>query len=69
MGNGIISAAVIVALIGATKTEKGLSVTCVLDEKAYEKGLKVTDDEFDKINIIPAECLGVWNYTIVPKTV
>jgi len=38
-------------LIGATKTEKGLSIRCVLDELSYEKGIEVTDEEFDSINI------------------
>jgi hypothetical protein len=26
-------------LIGATKTEKGLSIICVLDEATYDRGL------------------------------
>jgi len=66
-GVPLISAAVIVALIGATTTEKGLAVTCVLDEAIYEKGLKVTDAEFDAIKIKPADFHGEWNYTIIPK--
>jgi len=66
-GIPLISSAVIVSLIGATKTEKGLSVTCVLDEAIYEKGLKVTDDEFDSINISPADFHGEWNYSIIPN--
>jgi transposase len=66
-GIPLISTAVIVSLIGATTTEKGLSVTCVLDETTYEKGLKVTDEEFFAITIIPADFHGEWNYTIVPN--
>ena len=65
-GIPLISSAVIVSLIGSTKTEKGLSVTCVLDETAYEKGLKVPDDEFDSISISPADFHGEWNYVINP---
>ena len=65
-GMPLISSAVIVSLIGATKNEKGLSVTCVLDEATYEPGLKVTDDEFDAINIFPANFHGEWNYSIIP---
>jgi len=65
-GIPLVSAAVIVSLIGATKTNKGLSVTCVLDEAVYEKGIKVSDDEFDSINISTATFHGEWNYTISP---
>ena len=45
-GISLISAAIIVNLIGATKTHNGLSVTCVLDEGTYETGIKVSDEDF-----------------------
>jgi hypothetical protein len=51
-------------LIGATKTAKGLSVRCVLDEATYEKGIVVTDEEFESINISRDDFHGEWNYTI-----
>ena len=63
-GIPLISASVIVNLIGATKTEKGLSIRCVLDEAHYEKGIKVSDAEFSTINIIAHDFHGEWNYTI-----
>jgi hypothetical protein len=63
-GIPLISAAIIVNLIGATKTTKGLSIRCVLDEQTYEKGMKVTDEEFDSINIKKDDFHGEWNYTI-----
>ena len=66
-GIPLISAAVIVALIGATKTEKGLSVTCILDQDCYEKGKRVPDEIFDKINIAHDDFHGEWNYTIIPN--
>jgi hypothetical protein len=66
-GIPLTSRAVVVALIGSTRTETGLSVRCVLDEKEYETGLKVTDDDFGKINISPATFHGEWNYTISPN--
>ena len=66
-GIPLISIAVIIALIGATRTTKGLAVTCVLDEAEYEKGIKVTDDELESVNVIPAEFHGEWNYTIFPN--
>jgi hypothetical protein len=36
--------------ISATKTNKGLAVTYVLDTGTYETGKKVSDEEFTKIN-------------------
>jgi len=53
-----------VTLIGATKTKKGLSIRCVLDEETYEKGIQVTPEEFDSINIKNDDFHGEWNYTI-----
>jgi hypothetical protein len=66
-GIPLISIVVILALIGATKTAKGLAVTCVLDEAEYDKGLKVTDSELESVNIVTAEFHGEWNYTILPN--
>jgi hypothetical protein len=66
-GIPLVSAAVIVNLIGNTKTEKGLSVRCVLDEDTYEKGLEVSDEQFQSINILKNDFHGEWNYTIRPN--
>jgi len=66
-GIPLVSAAVVVALIGATKTEKGLAVRCVLDEAEYEKGLEVSAEEFDSISIVKDDFHGEWNYVIHPN--
>jgi hypothetical protein len=58
---------VIVSLIGATTTQTGLKVTAKLDEKIYKKGLKVTDDQKEKLNIIRNGFHGEWNYIISPN--
>ncbi|MDR3287882.1 MAG: ISAzo13 family transposase [Peptococcaceae bacterium] len=63
------SASVIVNLIGATKTDKGLSIRCVLDDKTYETGISVSDEEFDKINILKDAFHPEWNYTVCRKRV
>jgi hypothetical protein len=65
-GKPLISLAVIVNLIGATTTEAGLTVKCVVDQKEYEKGIEVTDEELAKVNMIKDDFHGEWNYTIVP---
>jgi hypothetical protein len=66
-GKPLISLAVIVSLIGATTTEKGLTVECTVDRNIYEKGIKVSDEELAAVNIKPDSFHGEWNYTIVPS--
>jgi hypothetical protein len=56
--------ALVVSLIGATTTVTGLTVTCVIDESKYETGIKITDEEFGKLNIINADFHGEWNYSV-----
>jgi len=46
--------AIILSLIGATTTQTGLAVISVLDENTYEKGLKVSEEEFSAINYKPS---------------
>jgi hypothetical protein len=67
-GKRLLTHEVIVQLISATKTRKGLSVQCRLDRNAYEKGIKVSDAEMARLNIKPAEIQGEWNYTFTPRT-
>ena len=54
----------IVQLIGATKTKKGLTVKCQLDENQYKKGIVVSDEHFKQINLLKDDFHGEWNYTI-----
>lgn len=58
------SLGVVVNLIGATTTEKGLVVKANLDDNEYKTGQKVTEEEKTKINISRSEFHGEWNYTI-----
>jgi len=67
-GKPLISMAVIVELIGSTKTEKGLKVECVVDTNTYPRGIKVSDEEFECINREQHEFHGEWNYTISPQS-
>ena len=66
-GQLLIDIETVISLISNTTTEKGLTITCQLDEKAYETGHKITDDELAQISIFPCETLGKWNYIIKPK--
>ncbi|HVP53520.1 MAG TPA: ISAzo13 family transposase, partial [Candidatus Eisenbacteria bacterium] len=62
----LVSYRVIVDLIGATTTKTGLTVHCELDDTTYPKGIIVTDEEMEAINISRADFHGEWNYTIRP---
>jgi hypothetical protein len=66
-GKPLVSHQVIVQLLGSTTTETGLAVCCELDANLYPKGIKVSDEEMQAINIIRDEFHGEWNYTISPN--
>ena len=52
-GKPLISHEVVVNLIGNTTNQKGLRIQAVLDTATYPTGLKVTDEDFSKINLQP----------------
>jgi len=58
---------VIISLIGATTTTTGLVVKAVLDEKQYQTGIKITDEQIKKWNIEKNEFHENWNYIIKPN--
>jgi hypothetical protein len=57
----------IVRLISATKTAKGLTVTCRLDRRKYPLGRKVTRAEMESLHIVRNAFHGEWNYIIRPR--
>lgn len=57
----------IIRLISATKTAKGLTVTCRLDRRQYPVGREITKEEMKAIRIIPKAFHGEWNYIIRPR--
>ena len=66
-GKPLVSHQVIVQLIGATTTDTGLKVYCELDGNLYLKGVEVSDEEMQAINITRDTFHGEWNYTIEPN--
>ena len=66
-GKPLVSHEVIVNLIAATTTQEGLRVECRLDTNSYPKGIKVTKEEIDRINMKRDSFHGEWNYTIYPN--
>jgi hypothetical protein len=65
-GKPLVSYAVILSLIAATRTAPGLTVESVLDPAPYPVGRKVTDAEMATIQIQRDAFHGEWNYTISP---
>jgi len=66
-GTPLTSRAAVVELIASTTTKAGLKVRCELDMRAYEKGIKVSDDEMATLNIKGDTFHPEWNYTIAPR--
>ena len=54
-------------LIATTTTTTGLTVRCELDTKLYEKGIKVSVEEFNSLNIHRNAFHPERNYTISPR--
>lgn len=63
-GKPLISHEVIVDLIGSTTTKNGLSISAELDTNDYQKGIHISDEELQAVNLKKAEFHGEWNYTI-----
>ena len=65
-GKPLISHAVIVKLIAATRTKAGLKVRARLDTNSYRGGIKVSRAELENVRLRPDSFHGDWNYTILP---
>jgi hypothetical protein len=63
------SLAVVLELISHTTTKSGLTVTAMPDTNKYPTGIKITDEEFNQLNIQREEIHGDWNYTIAPQSI
>ena len=58
----------IVSLIAATTTTTGLKVHAELNTESYQAGIKVSDEELERINIHRDKFQGDWNYEIRPHS-
>jgi hypothetical protein len=65
-GRPLISHDVMVNLIAKTTTPQGLTMKAARDTGRYPVGIKVTDQEFEKVKLQPSKFHGEWNYTIRP---
>jgi hypothetical protein len=66
-GKPLISYETIINLIGSTKTKKGLRVEACLDERDYEKGKKILDEDMAQLKIISHKLYPHWNYSVEPR--
>jgi hypothetical protein len=67
-GRPLTSYEVIVNLIANTTTKTGLTVRAALDQRQYDTGIEVSDDELEHLRITRAKFHGEWNYTIQPRS-
>jgi len=66
-GQPLTSLEVIVSLIAATTTRKGLKVQSEPDRGSYPAGIKVRDTDMAQINLRRDKFHGDWNYEITPQ--
>jgi hypothetical protein len=57
----------VISLIASTTTAAGLTVECISDTQEYKKGIVVSDDELQLVNLKPQDFHGEWNYVISPN--
>jgi len=63
-GKPLINYEVIINLIEGTKTRKGLKIKAKMDKNIYELKQKVSNKEFEKINLEEHKINSKWNYTL-----
>ncbi len=66
-GRPLDSVATIVNLISNTTTKSGLHIEAEVDTHVYEKGIEVSDEEMDSLNIKKDKFHGEWNYKILSQ--
>jgi hypothetical protein len=66
-GKPLASYETIIKLIGSTRTKKGLKVEARLDERDYEKGKKISDEDMARLKIINHKLCPNLNYSIEPR--
>jgi transposase len=67
-GKPLSSYETIIKLIGSTKTKKGLRIDARLDERDYEMGIKIPDEDMVRLNISLHKLYPKWNYSLEPRT-
>lgn len=63
-GKPLVDIETVVKLISSTTTKSGLKVECRIDERCYKTGIKVSDEEIERVKLTSLGAYGQWNYTI-----
>ena len=66
-GKPLVSFEVMVSLIAATRTKTGLKVLSGLNTRTYAKGVKVSDQKIERLNLTRDPFHGEWNYELHPR--
>jgi hypothetical protein len=66
-GQPLVSHEVVVQLIGATTTEKGLRIQAEIDPRSYPLKKKISAQQLAEIQITRHDFHGEWNYSIQPR--
>jgi transposase len=67
-GKPLVNYETVIKLIGSTKTKKGFRVEARLDERDYETGKKISDEDMARLKINLNKLYPKWNYSIEPRT-
>ena len=68
-GKPLESLEVIISLIAATTTNTGLKIYAQLDDREYEKGVEISDEQLAAVNITRDSFHGEWNYLVTPSLI
>lgn len=63
----LVSFETIIELLNHTTTQQGLRVTAVLDQNRYWPGIKITDQDLQRVNLQGEDFHPEWNYVISPN--
>jgi hypothetical protein len=66
-GKPLRSLELVLGYIRGTTTSTGLTVQAFLDEGVYKKGLQVSREDMNRLNVKHHEVCPWWNYTISPR--
>jgi len=68
-GKPLESREAIIELIAGTRTTTGLKIYAQLDDREYEKGVTVSDEQLATVNLSRETFHGEWNYSVTPALI
>ena len=68
-GKPLESRQAIIELIAATTTTTGLKIYAQLDDRQYDKGVTVSDEQLATVNLTRDAFHGEWNYAVTPALI